>query len=50
MSIGVPVKLFHEAKEHVITVELKNGELFRGYLLEAEVFLPFILFQIIRIR
>lgn len=37
MSIGVPVKLFHEAKEHVITVELKTGELFRGYLLEAEV-------------
>ena len=37
MSIGVPVKLFHEAKEHVITVELKSGELFRGYLLEAEV-------------
>ena len=35
--IGVPVKLFHEAKEHVITVELKTGELFRGYLLEAEV-------------
>ena len=37
MSIGVPVKLFHEAKEHVVTVELKTGELFRGYLLEAEV-------------
>ena len=38
--IGVPVKLFHEAKEHVITVELKTGELCRGYLLEAEVSFP----------
>ena len=37
MSIGVPIKLLHEAENHVITVELKNGELYRGYLTEAEV-------------
>jgi small nuclear ribonucleoprotein D3 len=36
MSVGVPVKLMHEAKLHVVTVELKTGELYRGYLVEAE--------------
>jgi len=45
MSIGCPVKLFHEAKEHVITVELITGELFRGYLLEAEVIYPLFIFN-----
>lgn len=36
MSIGVPIKLLHEAEHHVITVEVKSGELIRGYLTEAE--------------
>lgn len=36
MSIGVPIKLFHETKSHVVTVELKTGELYRGYLCESE--------------
>ena len=36
MSIGVPIKLLHEAENHVVTVELKSGELYRGYLMEAE--------------
>ena len=36
MSVGIPVKLFHEAKHHVVTIELKTGELYRGYLIEAE--------------
>jgi small nuclear ribonucleoprotein D3 len=36
MSIGVPIKLLHEAENHVVTVELKTGELYRGYLMEAE--------------
>ena len=36
MSIGVPIKLLHEAEQHVITVEVKSGELLRGYLTEAE--------------
>jgi hypothetical protein len=31
MSIGIPIKLLHEAEQHVITVELKSGELYRGY-------------------
>lgn len=37
MSIGVPVKLLHEATNHVVTIEVKTGELYRGYLTEAEV-------------
>ena len=36
MSIGVPIKLLHEAENHVITIELKTGELYRGYLVDAE--------------
>eukprot|EP00013_Stygamoeba_regulata_P026869 CAMPEP_0177655928 /NCGR_PEP_ID=MMETSP0447-20121125/15257_1 /TAXON_ID=0 /ORGANISM="Stygamoeba regulata, Strain BSH-02190019" /LENGTH=117 /DNA_ID=CAMNT_0019159937 /DNA_START=88 /DNA_END=441 /DNA_ORIENTATION=- len=36
MSIGAPVKLLHEAESHVVTVELKSGEVYRGNLLEAE--------------
>ena len=36
MSIGVPIKLLHEAENHIITCELKSGELYRGYLMEAE--------------
>ncbi len=37
MSIGLPVKLLHEAENHIVTIEMKTGELFRGYLTEAEV-------------
>ena len=36
MSIGIPIKLLHEAEQHVVTVELKSGELYRGYLTDAE--------------
>lgn len=36
MSISVPIKLLHEAENHVVTIELKTGEMFRGYLMEAE--------------
>ena len=39
MSIGVPLKLLHEAENHVVTIELKNGELYRGYLSDVEVHL-----------
>lgn len=31
----------HEAVHHVVTVELKSGETFTGYMAEAEVSLPF---------
>ncbi|KAI9481092.1 MAG: hypothetical protein EXX96DRAFT_522664 [Benjaminiella poitrasii] len=36
MTIGVPIKLLHEAQGHIITLELKTGQLYRGKLLEAE--------------
>ncbi|KAI8842131.1 hypothetical protein BC829DRAFT_347324, partial [Chytridium lagenaria] len=36
MSIGVPIKLLHEAMGHIITLELKSGMIYRGKLLEAE--------------
>lgn len=36
MSIGIPVKLLHEAEGHTVTIELKTGELYRGKLIEAE--------------
>merc|ERR1711916_370723 len=36
MVIGVPIKLLHEAEGHIVTVELNNGELYRGTLVEAE--------------
>ncbi|CAD6576890.1 MAG: small nuclear ribonucleoprotein Sm D3 [Tremellales sp. Tagirdzhanova-0007] len=35
-NLGVPVKLLHESLGHVITVELKTGEMYRGKLMEAE--------------
>jgi len=36
MSIGVPVKILHEAEGHVITLETVTGEVYRGKLVEAE--------------
>jgi small nuclear ribonucleoprotein D3 len=36
MSIGVPIKLIHECEGHIITLELKSGEMYRGFLIEAE--------------
>ncbi len=36
MSIGIPIKLLHEAEGHIITVETCVGEIYRGKLLEAE--------------
>ena len=36
MSIGVPIKLMHEAEGHTVTIELKTGEVFRGFLVESE--------------
>lgn len=34
-NLGVPVKLLHESLGHIITVELKTGEMYRGKLLEG---------------
>lgn len=36
MSIGVPIKVMHEAEGHIVTVETISGEVFRGKLIEAE--------------
>lgn len=36
MSIGVPIKILHEAEGHVITLESMTGEVYRGKLIEAE--------------
>nr|AEF68170.1 Sm-D3-like protein [Physarum polycephalum] len=36
MSIGVPIKLLHEAEGHIVTIELKTGEVYRGQLIESE--------------
>ncbi|SPO37140.1 related to small nuclear ribonucleoprotein sm d3 [Pseudozyma flocculosa] len=35
-TIGIPVKLIHEAVGHIITVELKGGASYRGTLYDAE--------------
>ncbi|BHF60464.1 Small nuclear ribonucleoprotein Sm D3 [Sparganum proliferum] len=35
-SVGVPIKVLHDAEGHVITLETINGEIFRGKLIEAE--------------
>eukprot|EP01086_Lenisia_limosa_P004678 TRINITY_DN202_c0_g1_i1.p1 TRINITY_DN202_c0_g1~~TRINITY_DN202_c0_g1_i1.p1 ORF type:complete len:119 (+),score=34.40 TRINITY_DN202_c0_g1_i1:148-504(+) len=35
-GVGVPVKLLHETEGHIITVEMKSGELYRGTLIQAE--------------
>jgi small nuclear ribonucleoprotein D3 len=34
-GLGVPVKLLHESLGHVVTVELKTGQLYRGKLAEG---------------
>eukprot|EP00761_Pharyngomonas_kirbyi_P013174 gb/GECH01013201.1/.p1 GENE.gb/GECH01013201.1/~~gb/GECH01013201.1/.p1 ORF type:complete len:128 (+),score=17.57 gb/GECH01013201.1/:1-384(+) len=36
MSIGIPIKLIHEAVGHTVTIELISGEVYRGKLANAE--------------
>eukprot|EP00041_Stephanoeca_diplocostata_P022619 m.541767 g.541767 ORF g.541767 m.541767 type:complete len:138 (+) comp22111_c1_seq28:98-511(+) len=36
MVLGIPVKLLHEAKGHIVTCELTSGEMYRGKLTEVE--------------
>lgn len=36
MSIGIPIKLLHEAKNQVVTLELKSGEQYRGHLIDVD--------------
>lgn len=35
-TIGIPIKLLHEGEGLTVTVELKNGEIYRGTLSVAE--------------
>ena len=35
-TVGVAVKLLYHGEGHVVTVELKNGEVYRGLLTETE--------------
>jgi small nuclear ribonucleoprotein D3 len=35
-AVGVPVQLFREAESHVVTVELRTGDVYRGKLEESE--------------
>mmetsp|Transcript_21102 Transcript_21102/g.29808 ORF Transcript_21102/g.29808 Transcript_21102/m.29808 type:complete len:118 (+) Transcript_21102:171-524(+) len=35
-NVGVPIKLLFEAEGMKVTVEMKNGEIYRGLLLSAE--------------
>ena len=36
LVVSTPLKLLHESVGHVITLELKSGELYRGHLMHAE--------------
>ena len=36
MSIGVPIKVLHEAEGHIVSLETTTGEVYRGKLVEAE--------------
>lgn len=36
MGTSVPIKLLHEAQGHVVSIELTNGLLYRGKMIESE--------------
>lgn len=36
MGEGIPIRLLHEAVPHVVTVETKGGDVYRGTLASAE--------------
>ncbi|KAG7383474.1 Small nuclear ribonucleoprotein Sm D3 [Phytophthora pseudosyringae] len=35
-TVGVPISLLHEGEGRTVTIELKNGEVYRGHLAESE--------------
>lgn len=35
-TVGVPISLLHEGEGRNVTIELKNGEIYRGHLEESE--------------
>ncbi|KAJ1921077.1 small nuclear ribonucleoprotein Sm D3 [Mycoemilia scoparia] len=36
MSVGVPIKLLHEVVGHIVTIELKTGQEYRGTVIDTE--------------
>ncbi|ODQ54379.1 Sm-like ribonucleo protein [Saitoella complicata NRRL Y-17804] len=44
-SIGIPIKLLHESQGHVVTLELNNGQTYRGKLFEGIFQTPLYMFQ-----
>lgn len=36
MSVGIPIKLLHEASPHIVTVEMRVGDVYRGTLAAVE--------------
>ena len=47
-QIGVPVKLLHECEGHKVSVELTNGEIYRGMMVDAEDCMNMQLQQVVR--
>ena len=47
-QLGVPVKLLHECEGHKVSVELTNGEIYRGMLVDAEDCMNLQLQQVVR--
>lgn len=35
-GVGIPIILLHDGEGTIVTVELKNGEMYRGYLEDSE--------------
>ena len=35
-GVGIPIILLHDGEGSIVTIELRNGEFYRGYLDEAE--------------
>lgn len=44
-GIGIPCKLMHEAEGHIVTIELKSGETYRGKLIEVNLLPLFLIFR-----
>ena len=36
MNLGAPLKIFHESKGTIVTIEVKTGETYRGKMFETE--------------
>ena len=35
-GVGIPIILLHDGEGSIVTVELKNGEMYRGFLEDSE--------------